>query len=70
MIINLSNQFLFNNNKRPTIDGNNNVYIPGGLMNMLTIGEIVKMNIIHHPQGKNTWKSIFTHPKESPTIEK
>jgi len=51
-----------------TIDGDNNVYIPAGLMNMVTIGEIVKMNLVYHPQGKNKWKAIFIHRKESPTI--
>tara|TARA_B110001469_G_C9629887_1_gene314940 strand:+ start:1278 stop:2111 length:834 start_codon:yes stop_codon:yes gene_type:complete len=51
-----------------TIDGDNNVYIPAGLMNILTIGEIVQMNIVYHPQGKNTWKAIYTHPKYSPII--
>jgi hypothetical protein len=51
-----------------TIDGNNNVYIPGGLINNITIGEIVKMNLKYNPIGQNTWKCIYVHQKEPPLI--
>jgi len=51
-----------------TIDGDNSVYIPAGLMNMLTIGELVKMNLVYHPHGKNTWKAIYVHPKQEATL--
>ena len=51
-----------------SIDGAKEVYIPRSLANRVTVGELVRMNMIYCPQGENMWKAIFVHKKIDPVV--
>jgi len=51
-----------------SIDGAKEVYIPRSLAKRVTVGEIVRMDLIFSPQNSNNWKAIFIHTKIDPVV--
>ena len=45
-----------------------NVYIPPSLSRYITLGEIIKVDLIYNPNNdKNIWKVVYIYPKEDPS---
>jgi hypothetical protein len=51
-----------------SIDGNKNVYISKSLANKVTVGELVRMNLVYKPSNNNIWKAIYVYQKVEPVI--
>ena len=51
-----------------SIDGNKSVYISKSLAKKVTIGELVRMNLVYKPSNNNIWKAIYVHQKIEPVI--
>ena len=51
-----------------SIEGVKSVYIPKSLAKKVTVGEIVRMNLVYKPSNNNTWKAIYVHEKIEPVI--
>ena len=52
-----------------SIDGVKNVFVPKSIVSNISIGEIVKMNLIYKPTEKNLWKAIYVHSKIDPYVK-
>ena len=57
-----------NNFSIGSIDGVSNVYIPKSISKKCSIGELIKMDLVHMPKNKNKWKAIHYHEKIKPDI--
>jgi len=51
-----------------SIDGNKNVYISKSLANKVTVGELVRMNLVYKPSNNNIWKATYVYQKIEPVI--
>ena len=51
-----------------SIDGNKNVYISKSLAKKVTIGELVRMDLVYKLSNNNIWKAIYVHQKIEPVI--
>ena len=43
-----------------------NTYFPGSMAKKVTIGEMVKVDLVYTFGQKNDWKAIYVHPKVAP----